>query len=272
MASIAHLAPEEKAGLLVAGVAHAALVAALMVQVGFERDYTPPERIHVSLATEVSLQATAPDPSDNPAMATAPTLSDQLVEAEPEPVASAAPEPGSRPQPPTPRQPAPQPTRAATRPTPTPTPRATQTRTPTPAPRPTQAASAPRMNDNFLEGVSDADGNSGSPARVASPAVRNSISGAINRQLKPHWNPPSGLGVEQLVTVVSFRLNRDGSLANTPRALRTNGQNANNRAQVTRHQEQAVRAVRLAAPFNLPEDYYSVWRDIEWNFDNRLAQ
>ena len=52
----------------------------------------------------------------------------------------------------------------------------------------------------------------------------------------------------------------------------TTGQNDSNRTQVSRHQEQAIRAVRTAAPFNLPEQYYSVWQDLEWNFDNRLAQ
>ena len=78
--------------------------------------------------------------------------------------------------------------------------------------------------------------------------------------------------VEALVTVVRFRLNRDGTLAGAPEVLRTTGQTDANRAQVRRHQEQAVRAVRLAAPFDLPEQYYSGWRVITSNFDNRLAQ
>ena len=84
--------------------------------------------------------------------------------------------------------------------------------------------------------------------------------------------PPSGVEVDQLVTVVRFRLNTDGTLDGTPEVLRTNGVTNANRAQVNRHQEQAIRAVRLAAPFNLPEEYYSGWRVITSNFDNRLAQ
>ena len=46
-----------------------------------------------------------------------------------------------------------------------------------------------------------------------------------------------------------------------------------NRAQAPRHAEQAIRAVRLAAPFDLPEQYYNAWRHItEFRFDRRLSQ
>ncbi len=266
------LSREDKIGLLVAGVAHVALAAALLVQAGFESEYTPQERITVSLASEVSLQSTAPDPSAEPAAALAPVLGDTSTQEVVEPIENTVPDsvrPAPAPVQPRQQQPTPQRTSA---PTPTPTPRATQTQAPRPQPRPTQTSSGSRIDSDFMQGVSDSTGTQGQAAEVASPQVRSSIVSSINRQLKPHWNPPSGVGVEQLVTVVSFKLNRDGSLSGTPRVLRTNGQNDNNRAQVGRHQEQAIRAVRLAAPFNLPETYYSVWRDLEWNFDNRLAQ
>jgi hypothetical protein len=90
--------------------------------------------------------------------------------------------------------------------------------------------------------------------------------------LKPHWSPPSGVDVDRLVTVVRFRLNRDGSLDGTPEIVRQTGITDANRLQAPRHQEQAIRAVRLAAPFDLPEQLYSGWRVITSNFDNRLAQ
>lgn len=272
MAPYANLSREEKIGLLVAGAAHAVLAVALLIQAGFERDYTPPKRITVSLASDVSLQSTAPDPSDEPAAAMAPTLSDQSTPETVEPLESTVPDtapPVPAPQPRVAPQPRPQRTAA---PTPTPTPRATQTQAPRPQPTRSQAATGSRLNDSFLEGVSDSTGTQGQAAEAISPQVTSSIRMAIDRQLKPHWNPPSGLGVDQLVTVVSFKLNRDGSLNGAPRVVRTTGQNDNNRTQVSRHQEQAIRAVRLAAPFNLPERYYSVWQDIEWNLDNRLAQ
>ncbi|AXB77547.1 hypothetical protein TQ38_014395 [Novosphingobium sp. P6W] len=69
-----------------------------------------------------------------------------------------------------------------------------------------------------------------------------------------------------------FRLARDGSLSGEPEVVSTTGQNAANQAQVTRHQEQAIRAVKLAAPFNLPDDLYEGWKVVTTNFDRRLSQ
>ena len=279
MATFANLSAEERVGLGVAVVLHGALAGLLIVRSTEVPDYTPPERIDVSLATDISLESTAPDPSAQPAAAIAPVVEEvpqpEVIEQpqprEPvtEPVRQPVVEP-PRPAPTRPRAtatPAPRPTATPTpRPTPTPTP------TPTPAATRTQAASGSRLGADFLEGSSDAQGTTGTAAAVVGPAQQASIAQAIIRQLRPHWTPPSGVDVDKLETVVRFRLNRDGSLAATPEVLRTNGQNDSNRNQVTRHQEQAIRAVRLAAPFNLPEQYYSGWRVVTSNFDNRLAQ
>ena len=55
--------------------------------------------------------------------------------------------------------------------------------------------------------------------------------------------------------------------------LRTTGQTDSNRPQVERHQEQAIRAVRLAAPFKLPGEYYDAWKLLSpIGFDKRLSQ
>ncbi len=272
MAPYANLSREEKIGLLVAGAAHVALAVAMLVQADLEREYTPPKRITVSLASDVSLQSTAPDPSDEPAASMAPTLSDQPKPETVEPAERTVPDtapPVSAPQPRAAPQPRPQRTAA---PTPTPTPRATQTQAPRPQATQSQAATGSRMNDSFLEGMSDSTGSQGQAADVISPQVASSLASAVNRQLKPHWNPPSGVEVERLETVVRFRLNRDGSLNGNPEVLRQTGVSDANRPQAGRHAEQAVRAVRLAAPFTLPERYYSGWRVVTSNFDNRLAQ
>lgn len=275
MAAFANLSPEERLGLGVAVVLHAGLGAMLIVRGTEIPDYTPPERIDVSLATEISLESTAPDPSAEPAAAVAP-----VIEEVPQPEVIEQPTPRevvSEPvRQPVVEPPRPAPTRPRATSTPTPRPTATATArptpTPTPAPTRTQAASGSRLGADFLEGASDAEGTTGTAAAVVGPAQQASIAQAIIRQLRPHWTPPSGVDVDKLVTVVRFRLNRDGSLAANPEVLRTNGQNDSNRNQVTRHQEQAIRAVRLAAPFNLPEQYYSGWRVVTSNFDNRLAQ
>src|SRR5687767_12523231 len=103
MAAFAHLSREERIGLGIAAAAHVALVGALVWQVRDQPTALPiPERMSVSLADEVSLESTAPDPSAEPQASIAPVLSP-----EPEPVVE------------------PEPVREIARPTPRPTARAT---------------------------------------------------------------------------------------------------------------------------------------------------
>lgn len=276
MASTVSLSREEKVGLLLAGTAHVALALMLIFNRSQPEPYKPPERITVSLAEEVALDTAAPDPSDDPAAAMAPELAPVSAPPVVEP---------------------PPPVRPTARPTPTPTPRATRSPRPSPSPsasrsprlspapsasrspRPSQTpspsatrAGGSQVGANFLDGTSDATGDSGQAGDRPSAQQQASIDAAIIRQLKPHWNPPSGVDVDRLVTVVRFRLNRDGTLDGAPEVVRQTGINDANRPQAARHQEQALRAVRLAAPFDLPDRYYSGWRVVTSNFDNRLAQ
>lgn len=281
MATTAPLSREEMVGLLLAGTAHVALAVLLITQRPDPKPLTPPERITVSLAEDVGLDSSAPDPSPDPAAAMAPDLAPlpQPPVATPPPPPPPV-RPTARPTPtptPTPRAtrsarptPAPTATRSA-RPTPTPT--ASRSARPTPTPSATRAAGS-RINENFLDGTSDATGDRGQAADRASPQQQASIAAAVIRQLKPHWNPPSGVDVDRLVTVVRFRLNRDGSLNGNPEVVRQTGVNDNNRLQAPRHAEQALRAVRLAAAqgFDLPAQFYSEWDVLTSNFDNRLAQ
>lgn len=281
------LSREEIIGLGLAVAAHVLLMIALLVQVRLaDPPRAPPERITVSLATDVSLENTAPDPSANPAAAVAP-----VVAALPEPEAISVPtpdQPAAQPVPPRPQPTRAQPTRTVQpRPTASPSPRPTArptaaptarpttrpapTATSTPRPASTQRTGAPRLGDDFLPGSSDADGNSGSPAARFGPAEQASLASAITRQLKPHWSAPSGVDVEQLVTVLSWELNPDGSLRGAPRVVSQTGITASNRPQASLHAERAIRAVQLAAPFNLPDQYYDRWRRVsEWRFDRRL--
>lgn len=272
MAALVHLRGDEKLGLGVATVAHVALFAGLLWHANREPPVVPrTERMTVSLAEEVSLQSTAPDPSDAAQAAVAPELA---------PIPEPAPVPQPAPQP-TPR-PVERPVeRAVERPTPRPTPTPAATQRPTPAPTATQRpqpsetprqAGGSRLGDDFLRGVSDGDRNDarGTPAATFGPAEAASLAQAISRQLKPHWSAPQGPDVERLVTVLRVRLNRDGSLAATPTLVSQTGVTPTNDPQKARHVEQAIRAVRLAAPFNLPDEYYDQWRSFTTTFDRRL--
>lgn len=250
---------EEKVGLAVALVLHGALAAVLLLQTVRSEVSVFPDRMTVSLATEVGLEAAAPDPVSESRAAIAPTLSD-----EPAP----APQPTVAPQPRTAAvQPAP--TRDRSRPDRTP---------PRPATTPPKAATkggGSRIGDDFLEGKgsSTTTTETRAPASQIGASARASIGQALARQVKPHWTAPQGLDVDQLVTLVDFDLNPDGSLKGRPRVRSQSGVNDANRAQAARHAENAIRAVQLAAPFDLPEEYYEAWKTVRGaRFDRNTSR
>ncbi|WP_188823640.1 hypothetical protein [Novosphingobium indicum] len=117
-------------------------------------------------------------------------------------------------------------------------------------------------------------GSARSPADTAAgPAVQSSLAAAISRQLKPYWTVPQGADAEKLVTVLAWNLNRDGSLAGPPKLVRQEGITDANRAQAARHAELAIRAIELAAPFDLPSEHYDVWKRVAaLRFDRKLTQ
>lgn len=268
---------EERFGLGVAILAHIGLLAVLLFRPPPGDIVKPPDRIEVTISDEVGLTSTSPEPMAAAAPDVAPTIGEQ---APPEPeMAEPAPiEPAPVTQPQRPR-PAPV---AAARPTPRPVtqprsqPAPPPRRTETPVRRPPAKTGGSRVGNDFLEGTPGAQesGRSTSPrAATIGPSVRSALSGAITRQLKPHWAAPQGADAEQLVTILSWNLNPDGSLAGTPRVVRQEGINDANQAQASRHAEQAIRAVQLAAPFDLPSEYYDGWKRISsFGFDKRLSQ
>jgi len=133
-----------------------------------------------------------------------------------------------------------------------------------------------RIGADFLKGLSAANTTSrsnGAPAKSIGADARAALSGAIARQLKPHWVAPQGVDADKLVTILAFDLNPDGSLAGKPQVVSQQGINDSNRPQAARHAEQAIRAVELAAPFTLPAEYYSLWHHIpSARFDRNLSQ
>lgn len=261
MVSFAHLSPEERIGLGIAAAAHVALVAALVWQVRDDPRRLPfPERMVVSLASEVSLESTAPNPSAEPQAAIAPELSPEPAPVvEREPVREIV-----RPAP------VPQPT---TRPSPTPTPRQTATPTPTPRPSPTRAGGS-RLGADFLPGTGGSERSDarGTPAATFGPAEQASLRQAVSRQLRPHWSAPQGVDAERLVTVLRWELNEDGTLRGRPEVVSQAGISDSNRPQQQLHAERAIRAVQLAAPFDLPAEHYTRWRRLTWEFNRNLSQ
>lgn len=301
MASFAHLSREERLGLGIAAAAHVALGLALYFQTQDEPTALPtPERMTVSLASEVSLQSASPNPSAEAQAAIAPVLAPEPAPA-PEPVPAPDPVPTQAPKP-EPR-PVPQPTRTVTRPTPAPQPTARPTAKPKPAPSPsakptaqpkpspsakpsaqptkrptptptqTRSGGGSRIGADFLEGTSGGErtNSRGTPAATFGAAEAASLMQAISREIKPHWSAPQGVDAEKLVTVLSFELNPDGSLKGTPRVVSQSGITDSNRPQASLHAERAIRAVQLAAPFDLPDEFYDKWKRVsQLRFDRRL--
>jgi hypothetical protein len=253
----------EIAGLGVAAAGHAALLVALSL--GFAATRLPVPRsdpIEVELVGEVGLESASPTPAAAPP---APLLAE---------------EPGPPEMPAAPRlQPVPQPAPGSPAPSPQPADRTPPPKAAAappraqPAARPAQSRSSGRLS-GLLTGVSEQESDSRSanrPAATAGPAVQASLGAEVRRQLKPHWKAPTGADAEQLRTEIVIALAESGQVTDV-RIVGTSGQTASNRPQVKLHQEQAVRAVRLASPFRLPAQYYEAWKSLRVTFDKRLSQ
>lgn len=248
----------DQAGLAVAIVLHAALAGLLVMQInwGGDRPVVDSGAMTVNLASEVSLESTAPDPVAEARAATAPTIGEEPPEETSER------EPDTRqdePATPTPRS-----TRVPnTRETPTP-------RTPpssTPSRTPPSNPGGQRFDDAFGPGSGDSSTSEDTriPASQIGGSAMASLRREIDRQIKPHWRGmvPQGVDSEKLVSLVSFRLAENGALQGTP-TCRTEPSSLtpSNRPQAGTHCERAVRAVQLAAPFNLPDRLYNGWKSV----------
>ena len=271
---------EEAAGLAVAVAAHVALIAWLALAPPAPKPFPVPERMTVTIADDVAETSTSPDPTAESAQAVAPVLAP-----EPAPVAEARVEPAVRPAPAPQPQPAPQPAvrpapapRPAARPAPDPAPARAAPARPAPAkPSPAKQGGGSRIGNDFLKdlpnGQAPAARSTGQSAQAIGPADRAALSSAITRQLRPNWTTPQGAEADQLVTILTWDMNPDGSLAGSPRVISQSGITDANRAQAQRHAEQAIRAVRLAAPFDLPDALYPAWKRVaSFRFDRKLSQ
>jgi outer membrane biosynthesis protein TonB len=291
----------EATGFGIAFAGHAALFAALSLGLATVHMPVRNDPIEVSIVDEVGLESTSPTPS---AEAPAPKLGE--VEGEPTP-APALPEPTPAPQiepqpqpriqpkaaPPVPApapRPTPQPVRRPQPPQPQPKaappkpapkaapPKAAPKAVPSSRPQPKASSSSSRPTgrlSGLLSGIGDTNAKGKSttpPGQKAGPAVQASLSRAVREQLRPHWKAPTGADAEQLRTELAIWLAPSGAVTRVE-VLRTTGQTDSNRPQVKLHQEQAIRAVRLAAPFRLPAEYYEVWKHLSpIGFDKRLSQ
>lgn len=257
---------EEVSALVVALAAHAVLVVWLALKPPTPALLPVPERMTVTISTETADKSTSPDPNAQAAPAIAPVLSENPV---PEPAPSPLPQPAPAPQPQF--QPPPRPAvRAVVQPQPA---KAPPTPAKPPAKPPVKPAVKPaggggsRIGNDFLKGIPGGQtpgARSPVPPAQAIGQLRASFAQSILRKVKPQWQgrAPQGVNTDKLVSYVAVTLNSDGSLAGRPQLIRQDGIDDSNRAQAGRHVEEAIRAIQLAAPFDLPADQYELWKNL----------
>lgn len=295
----------ERTGLAIALVGHGALFTALTIGLSTPPDLpkivTPP--VEVTLTSDIAAQSSSPAKTEPTPPAPAPATSRAEAPTPPAPLAAPPPVAAApmRPRPLPPIEAAPSPPA----PRPKPTPKA-ETSAKLPPRAKTQPAKAkpvttepterrrPGLSKSIVTGLADpvatdvpakapTKGKASNAAPASQPvsvpatqmtgAQKASLNSLIFTQLKPHWRPPSGADAELLVTQLSVRLNRDGSLAADPEVVVQRGINDSNRAQARLHADRAIQAVRRAAPFTLPSQYYDGWKWLNpLTFDGRLSR
>ena len=263
---------KEGRGFAIAVGAHVLIIGLLSVQwtAGERRFDNPP--MEVDLIAETAVRSTAPVISETPPAARLGEEDDVDIAA-PEPMPTPPlPEPVVRPTPaPTPKQVA-RPKQAPKQPP------AAKTAQPKAAPKAPPAKDRTARPTGRLDGIAEglsksqpkSPSSKGAPASATAAEVRRSIDVSIKSAVAPRWNScrVSGVDVDQLKTVVKFRLTPSGALAGFT-GVTTSGENDSNKFQIQRHQECAKRAVELAAPFELPEENYSFWQNYTLDFIKR---
>lgn len=264
----------EKIGLGIASAAHVLLFALLSTSWSAADPLNlRPQPIEVTIADEVAMQSTAPTVSDEP-----PPPASGEIEGSPEPQPPSPAETLAAPEPPAPSPaPAPKPvTKPQPKPKPAPKPAAEAKPKPSPEKKDaTRSRGSLKLNTSDWmrsDSPSEAKAKSGVPAASVGPAQQSALAAEIRRQIKPYWKAPTGADAELLRTTLLVKLARDGSLVGEPEIVNTAGMTDSNRTQVRLHQEQAIKAVRLAAPFRLPPDLYEGWKSFTVNVDRKLSQ
>ncbi len=201
-------------------------------------------------------------------------------------------------QPPQPvEQPAPQPTPPAPVPTPPPQAEAAPEPVPSqpvlpkpaapprpmikPAPAPTPAPPKPKTDD-FADLLNKLTKPAATPrnARVAQRTVKGvgdmnaataDLRDAIRSQIAPCWSPPVGAPrPEELVVEFDLLLTPDGHVLGTPQLTADSAARAAADPYTRASAEAARRAITVCAPYKLPAERYSQWREINpFHFDPR---
>lgn len=268
-------------GLIGSVVLHAAVIAATLFTWQHRLDITDetPPVVPVELVTigdKTNIKAVAPKQEDIKLPEKDATIEAPKVdEATPPPEQMAAPDIEVAPPPPK-AEPAPPPQEAKSEPvvTPKPAPPVPRMRPRPPAPKKKKAKFDVNkimalLNKQQPASRSAARGQTGEHARRgigAANAMTMDLQDALLNQIEQCWSPPVGApNAAQLIVNFEVFLNRDGSIARPPQLTGQSGSGSYAAAAAAA----ARRAIYTCAPYKLPPDRYSQWRDITMTFDPR---
>lgn len=253
------LSREEKLGLALAALGHAALVWVLVTAKPPEA-LPPVERVSVTLSEEVGAVSTSPSPLAIPMADAGPELGEPAPEPvtepepAPQPMASAAPAPRTPPKPPQQAQKPP-------------------TKVP-PAKTPPAKPGSSSFDQAFKDGVpggSNKGKDKTPPASKASAQVVASWDSSIKAKVaaKMKGCAVNGLDSNKLRASVAFSLNKAGGI-DAIDDFGVTGLTDANRTQARPFKECIVRAIKLAAPFTgMPIEFYDQWKPRKLNFSGR---
>ncbi|WP_137699814.1 ribonuclease E domain-containing protein [Marimonas lutisalis] len=103
-------------------------------------------------------------------------------------------------------------------------------------------------------------------AQSTAPQLSQGERDALIVAVSDCWAVDPGAPAAQVTVVVSVELNRDGTLAGTPKLVGAEGGDGAAQAVAFRNARTAVIACGRGG-FNLPEDKYEAWREIEMTFN-----
>lgn len=104
----------------------------------------------------------------------------------------------------------------------------------------------------------------------AQNAMTMDLVDALRNQIAQCWSPPVGApNPEDLIVSFELFLNPDGSVARPPQLTAQSRAAAASSSYVRAAVEAGRRAIYTCAPYKLPADRYSQWRDITLVFDPR---
>ncbi|MGA7675846.1 MAG: hypothetical protein WCA78_12480, partial [Rhizomicrobium sp.] len=105
----------------------------------------------------------------------------------------------------------------------------------------------------------------------AQTAMTMDLSDALRNQIAQCWSPPVGApNINQLIVSFELFLNPDGSVSEPPRLATNSASAVANDPYALAAAEAARRAIYTCAPYRMPVNRYSQWRDITLIFDPRM--